>query len=170
MVRTITIAAFWTLMSASAQAGSFTCTQSETASAADIVASPKTYVGKCLRVRGTLSAAPKVGAMLTPATGRVLDELPGYISIYFESETEPDDLMTRPRYAEIVGRLLTCDDIGRNAVEAADRANKEEAAHPPAAGTSEIFHIGMVMGTCHYRDDAFAILISSYKLLPAPPG
>jgi hypothetical protein len=161
---------FWALTCASAHAGSFTCTESTVASAADVVASPKTYVGKCLQLRGILRAVPKAGAILEPATGHSSSQTPGYITVYFDTQTQPEDLMTLSHYAEIVGRVLTCDDIGRNAEDSADRANNEQAAHPPPDGTAEVFNIGMVMGTCHYRSDAFAILISSYNLLPAPPG
>jgi hypothetical protein len=116
-------------------------------------------------MRGVLSAAPKVGAMLRSPTGSARDGA-DFITIYFEDDSGPKDLDERPRDAEIVGRVLTCSDIGRNAMESADRANAEEEKRAHGPNDPQIFYIGVPPGACHYRDDMFAVLVTSFQLLP----
>ena len=170
MFRTAIVVALWALVSVGAQAGEHTCTQSHIADAGMIMRTPRPFVGKCIRARGVMSAAPKIGAMLTPTKTRPTEEHPDYIALYYENNIQPDDLDTHPRYAEIVGRVLTCAEIGKNAMEGADRANREEAVRQRAQNEPQTVYIGVPSGICHYKGDAFAILISSYKLLPVPPG
>lgn len=153
------IAVFWTFAAASAQAGEFTCAEAETADTIAVTKAPESFLGRCVRLRGMLGAAPKVGATIAAAPRPDGEKRPR-LNVYFEGNDVPEGLAGHERFAEIVGRVLGCSDIGKNAMEAAARANEEDPT---------TFHTGMVMGTCHYRDDAFAILVSSYKMLPAPP-
>jgi hypothetical protein len=168
MNRMFVIALLWALTNVGAQAGPFTCTQSIDISLSDVITSPNTHLGQCLRLHGMLSAAPKIGAMLTPASGTAINDQQGRIAIYFEDDAGPGDLATRSYYAEIVGRVLTCADIDKNAMESADRANAKEKGRPHGPNDPEIVYIGLPMGICHYRDDMLAILVSTYKLLPEP--
>jgi hypothetical protein len=165
MFRTFAAAALWALTSVGAEAGSFTCAHGDTVDAGAVTEAPAGFLGRSVSLRGVLNVTGKTGVMLTPASGRAPDEPPVPIAIYFENG-RPADLSTRARHAAIVGRVLTCADIGKNAAEAADRANAEEEVHP---GEPEVVYLGMVAGVCHYRDDMFAILVSSYRLLAAPP-
>lgn len=167
MHRAALIVALLVLTTVNARAGSFTCRTSHDALIADVLSSPRNFVDQCLRMRGILSAAPKVGAMLKSPAGSAGDSA-GFIPIYFEGNNGPTDLDERPRDAEVVGRVLTCSDIGRNAMESADRANAEEEKRPHGTNDPQVFYIGIPSGTCHYRDDMFAVLVTSFQLLPAP--
>jgi hypothetical protein len=69
----------------------------------------------------------------------------------------------------VTGRILRCDDIGKNAEETARLANAREAATPRPAGQPEIVYLGMVFGVCHYRDDIPAMLVTSYSVIAEKP-
>jgi hypothetical protein len=168
MVKLIVIAALWALAATCAQAGEFTCAQGDTIDAAAIAKTPADFASRCVRLRGMLSAVPKAGALFAAVT-RPGDAPPPRITVYFDSDDGPADLSGPPRFAEIVGRVLSCGEIWKNAMDAAKHANDEEEKHPHAVGEPETISIGMPMGTCHYHGDAFAILISRYRFLAAPP-
>ena len=168
MVRLIAIAAFCALAATCAQAGEFTCAQGDAVDTVAVAKSPVAFASRCVRLRGMLSAVPKAGAVIA-AVGRPSDGPPPYITVYFENDDGSQDVNEQPRFAEIVGRVLRCDDLEKNAEKSAGRANEAEKKRPRATGEPEIVHIGMTMGICHYRSDAFAILISRYRFLAAPP-
>jgi hypothetical protein len=168
MVRTIAIAAFWALAATCAQAGEYMCAQGDAADTVAVSKAPANFVSRCVRLRGMLGAVPKAGALLTAVT-RPGDAPPPRITVYFDSDDGPPDLSGQLRFAEIVGRVLGCGDIWKNAMDAAKHANEKEKKRAHATGELQTVSIATTMGTCHYRGDAFAILISRYRFLAAPP-
>jgi len=163
----VLIIAISVLTTVNARAGSFTCSSSNDAPIADVLSSPRNFVGQCLRMRGILSAAPKVGAVLRSPADSIRDDA-NFITIYFEDDSGPKDLDERPRNIEVAGRVLTCGDIGKDSMESADRANAREEARPHGPNDPQVFYIGVPPGACHYRDDMFAVLVTSFRLLPTP--
>jgi hypothetical protein len=161
MSRLLSIVALVVLFGAAANASDFSCASWKEVNLSRVLRVENVYKGQCIRTRGVMRAAPKLGVTLRPAVHDT-----DRIALYFENDDQPEDLDTHPQYAEISGRVLGCGDIWRNAEIAADRANREEKAHPhPDAPT--IVYLGMVFGICHYKD-AVAILVSDHKLLPMP--
>ena len=86
------------------------------------------------------------------------------MSLYFDTD-EPADLQNNPRYLEIFGRVLGCDQIWKHAEETATREDGEEKLHGSGDSKIQVVHLGMVFGVCHYRSNALAILVSDYKEL-----
>jgi hypothetical protein len=169
MFRAVVAGVFCVLASASARAGEFTCAQGKSADTVIVMASPQAFVGHCLRLRGLLRVAPKIGVTLSPIPPS--SEPARVIAVYFENNDAPQGLTDRSLYAEIIGRVLTCADISKIAKVDADRANAEDAKNLHANGEPEVISIGVPSGACHYRGDLFAVLVSSFRLLPArPPG
>jgi hypothetical protein len=155
------------IASGAANAHDLTCTRSQNADLPSVLKSPRTFLGQCLRLRGFALAVPKAGMTFSLTPAGPSENNPGYIVLYFNKNV-PEGPQTKANYAEIAGRVLMCDKISENAMESADRANREESVRPRAPGEIEIVNLGMVFGICHYKSDAFAILVSRYKTLPMP--
>jgi hypothetical protein len=153
MVRALALLALLAL-SLPAQAGEYACDGAQSLSLSRLLANPSAYVDRCLRLHGTVRDVPKAGAVLSDRPG-------SGIALYFNDDG-PNGLDTRAIPLTVVGRVLPCDDIWKNAEAEARRNNAREAMSPHPAGRPEVVYLGMVFGICHYKSDAQALLVTRY--------
>ena len=166
MLRTIVIAAFWTLAAASAQADDLACARADAADTVAVTKAPASFAGLCVRLRGMLRRTDDDGVTIA-AVVRPGDAPPPRLTVFLENGNVPINPVGQDRFVELMGRVLSCPVIRKRAED--ETAAASQKANPNPQDGNDTVYVHTSLGLCRNADDGFALFASRYRTVAAPP-